>query len=553
MYLAHFHLKEKPFLLNTDPRFLWPGRKHKDALSLLISAAKENKGILLLTGEIGSGKTMLISALISMVDSRDVVVARLPDPGLERREFFFLTARGFGIKQRVFSRESFTEVMGHFLSRLDASGKRALLIIDEAQIMSSTILEEIRLLSNMEFQHKKLINIFLVGQNEFNIMLLEPKHRSIRERITATYNLELLSENETAAYISHRLKVAGAENEIFTKDALQEVHLFSNGSPRQINIICDMALMHGFNSAATEINRELIHDCKDKVRVPRLPGGPLADELMLDDESLREPVASMNQPDPVAFLTRTVRRLSWYGTLVLLLLLSGGYLLYSDWSRAYLLERMPFLAKILPAPSLSPHSRAGNVTASSILNDSPGDAGLNKPPVSERRTESHDMAIVPVQPDKKIENVTSSRGVDGSERRDKSETGPSSGDVRPGKSQQLTTDAPKTRADWSTKRQSRPPKAPDIIGTTGSGVRPAAPSAEPAVKETVSQRLPVVKKTGAIPTTADESSSSSEGTKAPDRQIPTDITTSVPDQPDPNDIIKWLLEEKDKAANPKRP
>ena len=124
MYLEHFHIKEKPFLLNTDPRFLWLGKKHNEALSTLHHGVQENKGLLLLTGEIGSGKTMLISALVSQLDKEEIVVAKLPDPGLERKEFFFLVARSFGIGRRAFSRESFTEAIDRFIATLYSEGKK---------------------------------------------------------------------------------------------------------------------------------------------------------------------------------------------------------------------------------------------------------------------------------------------------------------------------------------------------------------------------------------------------------------------------------------------
>ena len=280
MYLAHFKLREKPFQLNTDPRFLWLGRQHQEALVTLRYGIQENKGLLLLTGDIGTGKTMLISALADRLVDDNVVVAKLPDPGFDRNDFFFLVSHSFGIHHQVQDKETFTEAFDHFLERTSERGQKALLIVDEAQIMSTEILEEVRLLSNMECRSPKLLNIFLVGQNEFNQLLYKPESRAIRERITISYNLQPLTEAETEAYIAHRLKIAGTEAKIFTDDAVREIHAFSNGSPRQINIICDLALVLGSGKNATEIDSRMIAACKERMCIPNVSGAPLPDEYL---------------------------------------------------------------------------------------------------------------------------------------------------------------------------------------------------------------------------------------------------------------------------------
>ena len=326
MYLAHFQLRENPFRLNTDPRFLWLGQNHKKVLEVLLYGIRENKGLLLLTGGIGCGKTMLTSALIDQLDRKAVIVGRLSDPGMEPKEFHSMVAHSFGIRGKVSSRESLVGLIKHILSICYTKGKRALIVIDEAQIIPPSVMEEIRLLSNVEHRHKERLNILLVGQNEANRYLLEPLLRSFSERISMNCRLPPLSETETAAYIAHRLKVAGAETEIFTEDALHEIHLFSKGSMRQVNIVCDMALVHGFWSGKKTIDRSIVRSCQNKVRIHPVSVRPPSGEIYRVEDVGRRPESKMAQPDAVALLSGTVRRIILYGTLVLLILLPCGYL-----------------------------------------------------------------------------------------------------------------------------------------------------------------------------------------------------------------------------------
>jgi type II secretory pathway predicted ATPase ExeA len=350
MYLAHFKLREKPFQLNTDPRFLWLGRQHQEALATLRYGIHENKGLLLLTGDIGTGKTALISALVDRLFDDNVVVAKLPDPGLDRNDFFFLVSHSFGIHNRVQDKETFTEAFDHFLERTCEQGQKALLIVDEAQIMSTDILEEVRLLSNMECRSTKLLNIILVGQNAFNQLLYKPENRAIRERITISYNLQPLTEAETEAYIAHRLKIAGTEAKIFTDDAVREIHAFSNGSPQQINIICDLTLVLGFVKNATEIDSRMIAACKERMCIPNVSGAPLPDEclparadspsrtitlgnsLPAGDSPTLHPSKSQALPMPAVPPKRSIG-IRFHILLALVIFVPGSYLLYLDLNR----------------------------------------------------------------------------------------------------------------------------------------------------------------------------------------------------------------------------
>jgi type II secretory pathway predicted ATPase ExeA len=557
MYLDHFQIKEKPFLLNTDPRFLWLGTKHYDALKILEHGIKENKGLLLLTGEIGSGKTMLISALVSRLNYEEIAVARLPDPGLERREFFFLVARNFGIGRRVFSRESFTEAIDRFLSTLYIEEKKALLIVDEAQIMTSSILEEIRLLSNIEYQHKKLFNIFLVGQNEFNIILLKPEHRSLKERISTSYNLELLSESETAAYISHRLKIAGAKSPIFTDNAMREIHLFSNGSPRQINIISDIALVYGIENDKTLINREIIQACKNRVRVPAVSGGPLPDEPLFEETKWQPPEEYKDTPDPVVLLNRTVRRMSWYSILALMILLPCGYMLYSDRGRAYLAEKIPFIKRFLPASSLPYPSRSSSLTPPPVLSIPSNNE--QKAPSMKSGLDSEVIQAIKVtassEPDqRKKQPITQPISkVSTKNRRDAAEVArPSAENKMTDKDILKTSALPAKSKDVKKKPPPRSKKAA-AVKSVATDLSSKKPETELINAPPPSSIRPVKDKTDENPSSKESASVSLSENPKNRTAKPTDSERTLPENPDPRDIIDWLLKEKEKSPSQNQP
>jgi len=266
MYLDFYHLKIKPFQISTDPRFLWLGEKHKEALAVLRYGILENKGFLLLAGEVGTGKTTLIHALINILQDQ-VIVANVPDPGLETMEFYAYLARAFGLDPGFKTKYEFLTMFSRFLHQAHADNKQVLIIIDEAQRMDQSLLEEIRMLSNIERQSAKLVNIFFVGQIEFNGIILEDRNRALRQRITVSCNIGPISRTETDQYVQHRLKVAGTEKRIFTPGAIKAVHAFSKGYPRLINVICDRALIAGYAEGSPTLSRSVIQECGDEMRL----------------------------------------------------------------------------------------------------------------------------------------------------------------------------------------------------------------------------------------------------------------------------------------------
>ncbi|MGB5616713.1 MAG: AAA family ATPase, partial [Desulfobacterales bacterium] len=383
MYLAHFKLHEKPFQLNTDPRFLWLGQDHKEALATLRYGVLENKGLLLLTGEIGTGKTTLVSALVDQLGDESVVVAQLPDPGLTRREFFYLVSRKFGIDRPVRDKETFTDTFGEFLDAICTHNKKALLIIDEAQIMNSRVLQEVRLLSNLEYRHTKPLNIFLVGQTEFNQKLLQPENRAIKDRIAVNFNLKPLVEPETAAYIAYRLQVAGAKKKIFTDDAVREIQSFSKGSPRQINILCDLALVRGYAENAKILDNRMIIECEERIVVHDASEEPSRDAHRPPGGTSRPEVFMVGAKDIVQPWTNPAGHVKRYGILALVILLPSIFIFYMLWDSGLIKKYAPALDKILSIRLQTAHDRAPDSMSTSPprdLNDGRASSGTDGTP-----------------------------------------------------------------------------------------------------------------------------------------------------------------------------
>ena len=271
MYLSHYNLRHMPFQINPDPRFLWLGEKHKEALSVLKYGVISNQGFLLLTGDVGTGKTTLIHALLNSLGP-DTVSINVTDPRLDKLDFFKLVSHSLGLESRLRTKFDFLVSFESFLNRAHEDNKKVLLIIDEAQKLSLDSLEEIRLLSNIERQDTKLLNIFFVGQNEFNETLALPECRALRQRITMVYKIEPLSEKETAEYVKYRLRVAGALRQVFTDKALRKIYAFSKGYPRLINTICDRALLDGYSEDLQTIDHTVIGESAGELRLPGQTG-----------------------------------------------------------------------------------------------------------------------------------------------------------------------------------------------------------------------------------------------------------------------------------------
>ena len=297
MYLKYYNLKEKPFNISPDSRFLWMSDKHKEALASLKYGVLENKGFLVLTGDIGTGKTLMINALIRISEVK-ALIATIPDPDLELMDFFMLLAEEFNMPKTFASKGEFLVQFKEFLLESYASDKAVLLIVDEAQRLNTELLEQIRLLSNIELDNHKLLNIFFVGQNEFNQLLRDGRNKAVRQRISVFYQLNPLTESETGAYIRHRLQRAGATEEIFKPNAIRAIFKFSNGTPRLINLICDLALLTGFTRELKKINAEVIKDCDKELQIPMdlVKTTPKPPKPKEDHSALNQAVVQRKEP-----------------------------------------------------------------------------------------------------------------------------------------------------------------------------------------------------------------------------------------------------------------
>ena len=269
MYLKFFELNQKPFQISTDPRFLWLGETHKEALAMLKYGVMDNRGFIMLTGNVGTGKTTLINALINKLGP-NVIVANIADPGLEQLDFFNYLAHRFKLADTYATKGEFLIAFQTFLERCFRDRKQVLLIVDEAQHITPKMLEQIRLLSNIEHQDGKLLNIFLVGQDELNKILDRHENRPLRQRITLRYHLEPLTAVEMYSMIHHRLKTAGTTKKIFTTDAVKEIYIFSRGYPRLVNILCDHAMITGYAANKKTIDADIIRECAKDLRLPGL-------------------------------------------------------------------------------------------------------------------------------------------------------------------------------------------------------------------------------------------------------------------------------------------
>jgi type II secretory pathway predicted ATPase ExeA/chromosome segregation ATPase len=266
MYLKHYNLTSKPFAISPDPKFLWLGKKHREALAALKYGILDNKGFISLTGDVGTGKTTLINALANSL-ADNTIFALVPEPSLVQLDFLNITADAFKMDKKFSTKGEFLNHLKHFLNDAYVHHKEVVLVIEESQRFDQERLEEVRLISNIEKPDRKLITIVFVGQNEFNNILI--KNKSLRQRIAINHKIEPLLEIETKQYILHRLKIAGSERTIFSPEAVRGIYSFSEGNPRLINIICDFALLTGYAKDIKIIEPEIIRECAANCLTPK--------------------------------------------------------------------------------------------------------------------------------------------------------------------------------------------------------------------------------------------------------------------------------------------
>jgi general secretion pathway protein A len=261
MYTSFFGLNEKPFSITPDPRYLFLSERHGEALAHLVYGVTESGGFMQLTGEVGTGKTTLVRTLLQnrLPDNADVAV--ILNPQLSALEFLETICEELGIAgpDDRGSSKALIDSLNKYLLAAHAEGRRTIIVVDEAQNLAADVLEQVRLLTNLETAKQKLLQIILIGQPELRELLARNDLRQLAQRITGRYHLEPLTRDETSAYIVHRLKIAGALGELFDSSARREVFRLSHGVPRLINVICDRALLGAYTREMRTIDRRIVH------------------------------------------------------------------------------------------------------------------------------------------------------------------------------------------------------------------------------------------------------------------------------------------------------
>jgi general secretion pathway protein A len=267
MYLAFFGLNEKPFSITPDPRYLYLSVRHAEAMAHLLYGVNEAGGFVQLTGEVGTGKTTIVRSLLAQAP-KNAEIALILNPRMTAPEFLLTICEELGIGVPDSATESLkdlVDILSQYLLRAHAGGRRVVVVVDEAQNLAPEVLEQVRLLTNLETNTQKLLQIILIGQPELRELLARNELRQLAQRITGRYHLNPLSSEETTAYVRHRLRVAGATADIFNRFALDEIYRLSGGVPRVINVICDRALLGGYSMDRHRITGPLVRNAATEV------------------------------------------------------------------------------------------------------------------------------------------------------------------------------------------------------------------------------------------------------------------------------------------------
>lgn len=267
MYESFFGLSGKPFQLNPDPSFFFASRGHKRALAYLEYGLHQNEGFIVITGEVGAGKTTLVKSLLQRLDPDKVVAAQLVSTHLDAEDMLRMVSAAFGIPSKPMDKAEVLLGLEMFLVSLTAVGKRALLIVDEAQNLTPRAVEELRMLSNFQLGEHALLQSFLVGQPELRVLMQSAHMRQLRQRVIASYHLGPMDGDETTAYIEHRLAHVGWQgNPSLDESAYRAIFEFTGGIPRRINTFCDRLLLAAYLGGKTTLSLGEVDDVVAEIR-----------------------------------------------------------------------------------------------------------------------------------------------------------------------------------------------------------------------------------------------------------------------------------------------
>lgn len=279
MYEAYFGLRGKPFQLNPDPSFFYGSRGHRRAMAYLEYGLHQNEGFIVITGEVGAGKTLLVRSLLEKLDPKKIVAANLVSTQIDADDILRLVAASFGIPGKHLSKSDLLLAIEAFLVSATAAGKRALLIVDEAQNLTPRAVEELRMLSNFQLEDHALLQSFLVGQPEFRVIMQSPEMLQLRQRVIASYHLGPLDLAETQAYVEHRLTCVGWKgNPTFDVEAMRGIFEVSQGIPRRINAVCDRILLGAFLGEQRRIGADLVEQIVSEMREEQVTPAPYGNE-----------------------------------------------------------------------------------------------------------------------------------------------------------------------------------------------------------------------------------------------------------------------------------
>ncbi len=284
MYYSYFGFKESPFNLTPDPRYLFLSHYHREALDHLLYGVNERKGFITITGGIGTGKTTLCRAFLSRLN-KSTRSALIFNSFISDKELLIAINQEFGIEMDPASKskKDYIDALNDFLLSNFSDGGNAVLLIDEAQNLSNKVLEQIRMLSNLETEKEKLIQIVLVGQPELSKILATDSLKQLDERITVRYHLKSLDQKDIQAYVTHRLVVAGSSGDLFfTRNACEKIYAYSKGNPRRINAVCDRSLLIAYTKESNKITKEMVGKAIRDIR------GNLKSDLLLSDSSRKK-------------------------------------------------------------------------------------------------------------------------------------------------------------------------------------------------------------------------------------------------------------------------
>jgi general secretion pathway protein A len=259
MYESFYKFSAKPFRLSPDPRFFFSSQSHKRAMSYLLYGVRQGEGFIVVTGDVGTGKSTLVGALCTLLKNQNVVIAKVVTTQLEAEDLLRVTAAEFGLPYENLPKGALLKNIEHFLIECAQQGKRALLLVDEAQNLPPRSVEELRMLSNFQLDETPLLQSFLLGQKEFKRIIRSPAFLQLRQRVIAAYHLNPLTISEVKGYIEHRLRLVGWNNDPqFTEEAFAEIHRATDGVPRRINVFCDRLLLHSYLEKLHEIELDTV-------------------------------------------------------------------------------------------------------------------------------------------------------------------------------------------------------------------------------------------------------------------------------------------------------